>query len=233
MGKWNYGYCPICESKTIFLKFDDWLRDNYRCLRCMSIPRERALMVVLDEFYPEWRKLKIHESSPGKRGLSRKIMKQCPGYIPSQYYQDAPSGSKVGSSLSENLEQQSFPDHEFDLVITQDVLEHVLHPQKAFSEIERTLKKNGAHIFTTPYYPDQHTKYRVLREGDAMKFLAEPVYHKNPIDKRGSLVTADWGIDLPEIIYQSSKMKTRVISHRNIFNGIDGKFLEVFVSTKN
>lgn len=66
-----------------------------------------------------------------------------------------------------------------------------------------------------------------------MQYTQEPVYHKNPVDKRGSLVTVDWGVDLPKIIFKSSGMKTRIISDRNISRGIDGKFLEVFLSTKN
>ena len=47
----------------------------------------------------------------------------------------------------ENLEELTFDDNTFDLVITQDVLEHVLNPGKAFKEICRVLKPGGAHKF--------------------------------------------------------------------------------------
>jgi hypothetical protein len=39
------------------------------------------------------------------------------------------------ASGSEDLEALTFPDESFDLVITQDVFEHVLRPAKAFAEI--------------------------------------------------------------------------------------------------
>ncbi|MDR0583764.1 MAG: class I SAM-dependent methyltransferase [Treponema sp.] len=48
---------------------------------------------------------------------------------------------------NENLEEQTFSDEMFELIITQDVFEHVYNPEKAFSEIARTLKK-AAHIFS-------------------------------------------------------------------------------------
>src|SRR5439155_8641353 len=42
-----------------------WLRDEYKCVNCQSIPRWPALMLVVAELYPKWRELKIHESFPG------------------------------------------------------------------------------------------------------------------------------------------------------------------------
>jgi len=48
------------------------------------------------------------------------------------------------------LECQTFPDARFDLVITQDVLEHLFDPKAAFREIARTLRPGGAQIFTVP-----------------------------------------------------------------------------------
>jgi 2-polyprenyl-3-methyl-5-hydroxy-6-metoxy-1,4-benzoquinol methylase len=44
----------------------------------------------------------------------------------------------------------TFGDETFDLTITQDVMEHVFNPEKAFQEIMRTTKSGGAHVFTTP-----------------------------------------------------------------------------------
>ena len=52
---WNVGVCPVCETSTIFVEEGAWLRDQYRCLRCRSIPRHRALMSVLHRDFPSWR----------------------------------------------------------------------------------------------------------------------------------------------------------------------------------
>jgi hypothetical protein len=68
----NRGYCPICERSALFIARDPWLRDHYKCQRCRSIPRERALMLVVQQHFPNWRDLTIHESSPVNRGASKR-----------------------------------------------------------------------------------------------------------------------------------------------------------------
>ena len=54
----NQGYCQICESEVEFSSEHEWFRDHYKCSGCGSIPRERALMVAIEMFYPEWRSLR-------------------------------------------------------------------------------------------------------------------------------------------------------------------------------
>lgn len=68
------GVCEICEKPVKFESKYDWLRDHFLCPICGSIPRERALMHVLKTFFPNYLALKIHESSPVMRGLSRKLL---------------------------------------------------------------------------------------------------------------------------------------------------------------
>src|SRR5205814_3139445 len=65
--KGNRGYCSICERQVYFEIEGPWLRDQYKCVNCQSIPRWRALMLVVAELYPKWRELKIHESPPAVR----------------------------------------------------------------------------------------------------------------------------------------------------------------------
>lgn len=129
------GRCPICEQETEFVAENEWLRDYFVCAKCFSIPRERALMIVLDMFYPNWRELKIHESSPADRGVSKKLSQECKGYVPTHYFPQIPLGLINNGFRCENLEKLTFADETFDLTITQDVMEHVLNPEKAFQEI--------------------------------------------------------------------------------------------------
>ena len=49
--KHNNGYCVICEKETTFIEHNDWLRDHYLCSTCHSIPRQRALIHVLNTFF--------------------------------------------------------------------------------------------------------------------------------------------------------------------------------------
>jgi len=227
----NMGFCPICEKKTLFYKKADWLRDNYHCIRCNSIPRQRALLQVMQQFFPDWRKFNIHESSPSGATF-KKFSSECQGYRSSQFFPDIPAGTIFSGQRCEDLSRQTFNDESFDIVITQDVLEHLLDPVKSLKEICRTLKPGGAHIFTVPWYSWQDTKIRAIQEDDKIVYLEEPDYHVNPVNDEGSLVVTEWGKDLIDTIYASTGMSTTAIQIRDRQVGVDAKFIEVFVSRK-
>ena len=230
----NRGHCPICDRGTTFVARDAWLRDHYLCTRCKSIPRERALMTVLQDLFPDWRSLIIHESSPGKRGVSRRLAEECARYIPTHFFPGVPLGSMLGEWRCENLEQLTFEDASIDLHITQDVLEHVWHPHRAFAEIARTLKPGGAHLFTVPIENrNGPTTPRVSIDAvGTLTHLKPPVYHGNPIDAKGSLVTMDWGFDIQDHIKAASGCETEIIVIDDLSRGIRGEYLEVLVSRK-
>ena len=163
----NTGYCVCCDHETIFESKNDWLRDHYFCTKCGSIPRERALIKVIQMYYPNWMNMKIHESSPCERGASEKLRKYCKGYIASQYWPDRPFGKIYEEIYNINIEDQNFESRSFDLVVSQDVFEHLYNPEKAIKEISRTLKANGAHICTVPLVnKEKETKrWSEMRDG--------------------------------------------------------------------
>lgn len=228
------GYCPCCEQEVLFQSFNSWLRDHFICNNCNSIPRERALMVTIEKYFPNWKNLDIHESSPGGRGASLTLKNNAKNYIPSQYYPNKPLGSIVNGCTNQDLENQTFSDESFDLVISQDVMEHVYNPEKAFSEIARTLKKGGAHIFTVPLV-NKHKKTEIwaVKGADGSPvFLKEPEWHGNPVDSAGSPVTMHWGFDIVTFIKESSGLETTIEYIDNLDFGIRAEFIEVLVSIK-
>jgi len=230
----NPGYCPTCEREVTFVARNPWLRDHYCCSNCGSIPRERALMRTIETYFPNWQELTIHESSPGDRGASKRLSRECGKYIPTQFFPDKKPGNIVGKYRCENLEALTFEDESIDLHVTQDVLEHVFQPSKVFSEISRTLRPGGAHIFTVPIVnKTKPSSVRAQVRGDGQIFhLEPPVYHGNPINDRGSLVTMDWGFDICRHIYESSGLFTNIIYIDDISNGIRAEYIEVLMTLK-
>lgn len=229
----NKGYCPICEAKTIFIEQDKWLRDNYRCTKCWSIPRNRALANALNIFYPDWKNAIIHESSPGGP-LSDYLKRNAKGYTSSHYFEDIPRGSYKNEFRSEDISALTFKNETFDVFITSDVFEHVLEPEKAFLEIGRVLKKGGVHIFTMPWYPALETTIqRAIKTSEGIIHIEEPIYHGNPISDKGSLVTYDWGRDFVDFIYKHSNLYTTIYLEKNRHLGLEADFLEVFISKRN
>ena len=230
------GFCPICEKNVIFTSKYDWLRDHYICNLCASIPRERALMNVINDRYPDWRKMRIHESSPGTRGASIKLKSECSEYVASQYDLNIQFGKihPENKYRSEDLENQTFESESFDLVITQDVFEHIFDVNKAFKEISRTLKPNGAHIFTTPIVNKSNpTQQRARRESDgSITHIYPPEYHGNPVSADGSLVTWHWGFDIINRINSINEGSSEIVETRSPNFGIEGEYLEVIVQKK-
>ncbi len=175
--------------------------------------------------------MKIHESSPG--GVSSTfIKKNTSHYVPTHYFPGVEAGSFQDGIRCENLEAMTFDDESFDLMITQDVMEHVFCPQSAFAEIARTLKTGGAHVFTVPFYQGRETKIRARLSDGGIEYLDKPDYHGNPIDKKGSLVTREWGDDLMDLIGKWSGLTTERYTFSDRRLGLEAEFLDVFVSWK-
>jgi SAM-dependent methyltransferase len=232
-GHWNVGRCPICEGPTVFVELGDYLRDHYRCIRCGSIPRYRATIYFLSRLFPNWRALSIYEAAPSGPA-STKLRRECGRYVSSQFFPGVRPGTLQGGVRVENLECLTFPDESFDIVISQDVLEHLMRPQLVFAEIARVLRPGGAHLFTVPCDRSRTTLVRAIPdENGSIQHLLPPDYHGDPVAAGGSLVVTEWGDDLLAFIEDKSKMPTTVYRLCNRRLGLDGEFLEVFVSWKS
>lgn len=230
------GVCPICEAPRSFVAENAWLRDYLLCSGCLSVPRERAVMRVIAEVMPDWRNLLIHESSPADRGVSRKLRLACGGYVATQFDPSMAAGQvcKQKGYRNEDLGAQTFPDESFDIVVTQDVFEHLPDPSAAIREIARTLKPNGVHIASVPLirkWSPSRPRARLNPVG-VVDHILEPEYHGNPIDEKGALVFTDWGFDIAAYFQQHSGMDTVILHINDIDCGILADFIEIVVSRK-
>ena len=234
------GLCPACDRDATFSADGPYLRSTLRCSECGAVPRHRAIMRVIGQNFPNWRKLSIHESSPGWDPVSKRLKAECADYVASQYDTSVPFGAEVpaprlpcGSYRSENLEAQTFANGSFDLVITQDVFEHIFEPGKAIAEIARTLKPGGATIMTVPIVmKTKPSRRRARLEREVVVHLLEPQYHGNPIGRDGSLVVIDWGYDIVHYLHHHSGLSFMMVQIDDIDHGIRGDLIEVLVGFK-
>ena len=169
--------------------------------------------------------------------MSVKLASQAAAYTPSHFSADLALGVSHPTDgwQNEDLERQTFPDAHFDLVLTQDVMEHLFDPGAAFREIARTLRLGGAHIFTVPLVKGRKAASapRATRSASgAIEHKAEPEYHGNPIDESGSLVTMDWGYDIVDHIRRSCALDTEIYRLDILHMGIRAELLEVLVTRK-
>ncbi len=192
-------------------------------------------MWCLEHFFPEWPTMRIHESSPVMRGTSARLARDCPGYVSSQYFHGIASGELHRGHRCENLEQLSFADNSLDLHVTQDVFEHLFHPDRAFREIARTLKPGGAHVFTTPL-TEKHKPTQVAAslstQGEVIHHM-KPEYHGNPVSDQGSLLTFRWGYDICDYIQRACGLSSMIVYLDVLEHGIRAEYIEVVITRKN
>lgn len=231
----NTGFCYSCNRTTQFTAKKDWWRDHYLCDNCGSIPRERAVMYCIEKFYPNWRTMVIHESSPVFRGTSLRLKHEAKDYLPTQYFPGMERGITHRGFQNEDLEQLTFADQSIDLHITQDVFEHILDPAQAFREIARTLKPGSAHIFTTPLVrKNTPTRWCARRDaaGAIEHLIDPPEYHGNPVSAEGSLVTVHWGFDIVKFIFDACGLFTEMVYIDSLDLGIRAEYIEVLITRK-
>jgi len=177
----------------------------------------------------------ICECSPAQRGISAKMKRQAKNYTATHLYKDLALGVVYDGFRNEDVGRLTFQDQSFDLFISLDVMEHIPDPASAFREIWRVLRSGGAMLSTWPvrkgYVAAIEPRVAIEQDG-TLRHLKEPLYHGNPIDKAGSLVTYDYGYDISKQIAEWTPLDVRVYRFADRTHGILGEYTEVFLCNK-
>ncbi|MFZ4480308.1 MAG: class I SAM-dependent methyltransferase [Rhodoferax sp.] len=97
----------------------------------------------------------------------------------------------------EDIESLSFPNNSLDLIVSNDVFEHVPNYLQGFQECCRVLRTGGMMIVTIPFHAESNESVcRASLIGGKFQYIHPPAFHGNPVSKDGSLVFTDFGWDL-------------------------------------
>lgn len=97
----------------------------------------------------------------------------------------------------EDMQELSYDDETFDLIVHSDVLEHVPDPFVGMAEIHRVLKPGGTCIFSCPIYTRLEHRVRAYLDTDReIVFTEGPAFHGNPLTSAGSPVFYEFGLAL-------------------------------------
>jgi SAM-dependent methyltransferase len=212
------GYCNICGRTTVFCCLNAFTltekkeRNDLFCILCNSVARNRALAAaLLDVLQVESKNLRdlhrccglrnLYIYSAGCQGPIHESLRALPHYVGSEYFPEVPPGTVHQGFRCEDLQVLSFADASFDVVISEDVMEHVRHPITAFQEVHRVLKPGGHYVFTVPLYGD-NTVTRVDTTTDVDVHLLPAFYHGDPLRKEGALAYNDFGRDIVDLCNQ-------------------------------
>lgn len=204
------GYCCICARNAQFIAaVSEWgsVRESMHCDQCWSSSRKRHVArEILNLFAPEraslveaalqLRNIDIY-SAVADENIHQTLGKDNPRFIVSEYFPGIEEGALKDGVVCQNLERLTYPHEQFDLVITEDIFEHIRKPYVAFREVNRVLKTGGYHIFTTPLYFDRKTVSRVDTSSPEDRALLPAAYHIDKL-RQNILVYTDFGYDLFE-----------------------------------
>lgn len=166
-------------------------RESITAEGCLS--RHRAVLMLLERLYgsPQGLAGERVYLAEALTGFARRLQQWVPDVVLSEYLEGATESFSDGVR-HEDLCALSFADAAFDLVITNELFEHVHSLDAALGEIARVLKPGGRMICTFPFAYGQHEQIRkAVRHPDdgRVELLAELELHGDPIrPQQGSMV---------------------------------------------
>lgn len=138
--------CPICgyEAHNFYhLSNNTEVTWNSACPKCDSRSRHRGLFFIYKKYIKNNNKKKILHFAPEPILLPLFKGKNL------SYFTTDLNMENV-SYPNEDIQDLSFDNDSFDLILCNHVLEHVPNDEKALEEIARVLTKNGIAIITVP-----------------------------------------------------------------------------------
>ncbi len=227
------GYCAACNCLSNFLVDMNWggrivngeyvpnFRERLVCQFCNLNNRQRLGIAIIKNIVSD-NKLKIYfmEQVTDYFNFAKKILNKC-DIVGSEYISDSlKSGTIQNNIRHEDCESLSFRDNSFDLIVSNDVFEHIPNFKKSFSECYRVLKKDGEFLFTIPFNANyKESKIRASIDEGRLVHFQEPEFHGNPMSEKGSLVFTDFGWDVLKSLRDVGFKDSRVEIYQNPFLG--------------
>lgn len=242
------GYCQCCEKEAKFKI--DWLYSNgnmpnYReravCSECGLNNRQRYVSNYLKSLIKDFDNIEektiyCYEQVTSFYEYVKSLNKNYNfNLIGSEYLgYDKKPGEVINGLRHEDALNLSFQDESIDIIVSNDVYEHVPDIEKAMQEAYRVLKKGGKLIFSIPFYASENkTKKRAeLRNGEIQHIMPNQ-YHGNPVSEEGSLVFYDFGWDLMDICKRVGFNDSYMLSYYSLFYGYLGFMQFIFVAEKS
>ncbi|RLP54821.1 MAG: glycosyltransferase [Ketobacter sp.] len=209
------GECVPCNKKVPFLidmqsggqvvagkREPNW-RERVVCPSCQMNNRQRLIATLVDQYLSGQPSKKIYfmeQVTPIYQWALNTFSEH--EIFGSEYLgYEYPGGKVIRGIRHEDIENLSFPDESLDLIVSNDVFEHVPHPAQAFAECARALKPSGIMLATIPFHQDiDESVHRSKILNGKLTHILPPAYHGNPVSSDGSLVFTDFGWSiLPEM----------------------------------
>ena len=205
------GYCVPCNKNVSFLvdmqsggqrQDIGWLpnwRERLECPLCRMNNRQRLIATLVTRELGVHRKKHVYfmeQVTPIYNWAIATFKNH--NTVGSEYLgHEYEGGAIIKGIRHEDVNNLSFSDGALDLIVSNDVFEHVPNPARAFAECARVLKEGGVMLATIPFHrniDESITRARII-DGQ-LEHVLPPLYHGNPVSADGSLVFTDFGWDV-------------------------------------
>ena len=226
-----HGYCTVCRGvKTFTVNSGVYfgplpnLREGLVC-ECGLSNRNRLIYsaITFERANEAEMQMAILERTSI---LYRRLQNIYPEIIGSEYIGEGIQSGTMHTVCGvpvrhESITELSFPSCSLDIIVHNDVLEHVFDYRKALAELWRVLRKGGSLIFTCPFFfmlDRELQKARILTDG-SVEYLMEPEYHGDPINPKGALTFYHYGWGLLDDLIRCGFADVRVGVFYDVFSG--------------
>lgn len=212
------GFCVPCNKQVQFLvdmqsggqrHAHGWIpnwRERLECPYCRMNNRQRLIATLIKQSLANKHEQKVYFMEQVTPIFNWAKMSFPQHHIIGSEYlgHEYEGGSVIKGIRHEDVENLSFSDESLDVIISNDVFEHVPNPSRAFSECARVLKPGGIILATIPFHRDKDSSVTRAKLVDGrLEHILPPAFHGNPVSAEGSLVFTDFGWDLLDTIRRS------------------------------
>jgi GT2 family glycosyltransferase/2-polyprenyl-3-methyl-5-hydroxy-6-metoxy-1,4-benzoquinol methylase/glycosyltransferase involved in cell wall biosynthesis len=205
------GFCVPCNKKVSFLvdlqsggqrAANGWTpnwRERLECPLCRMNNRQRLVATLVKQALSvkQGQQVYFMEQVTPIFNWASSTFKQHQ-LVGSEYLgYEYEGGAIIKGIRHEDVENLSFPEGSLDLIVSNDVFEHVPNPAKAFAECARVLKVGGVMLASIPFHSSNDLSViRAKIINGQLEHILTPTYHGNPVSADGSIVFTDFGWDL-------------------------------------
>lgn len=155
-----YGDCAVCNSPQPFIvdyrfaeevdnrKIPNW-RERLVCPNCGCNSRQRFMIHKIFNAYQPGMNVLLYEQGSN---IYNRVYREIPTVRGFEYPGENYRGENPNHGFwCEDICNLSYADEEFDIIVSNDIFEHVYDYERAFSEALRVLRPGGKLIFTVPF----------------------------------------------------------------------------------
>lgn len=195
-------------------------------------PRQRAVLDIIHAELGAARRMKIHLHE-AVTPFALLIKGRFPYVLASEYFPEAATRAANFPVPHIDICASGLPDGAFDLIVSQEVLEHVPSLDAALADMARILRPGGRLIATVPFLQnrEQGVRKASLKPNGEIDYHTEPEYHGNPVDPSGGALVFEipaWDIldRLRSAGFSRASMRFIGSSERGILSaGMTGLFV--------